>query len=233
MIRAMILSAGYGKRLNPLTLKCPKPLLEIGKETLLSNTINFLEKYGVKEIVINVHFLSDQIINYLNKKNFNLSINIIKEEDRILDTGGGVLNAIKHFADEPFLIINPDTLWNENYYEELKLLEQKIKQDKKCKCTMLVVDKEKSFDKNLKGDFNLIKDLITKNVEKKHQLIYTGMQIIDPKVFMDYKEKVFSINNIWDQLIKEEKLFGVKSKNEFYHISTLNIYENLKKKFNY
>ena len=59
------------------------------------------------------------------------------------------------------------------------------------------------------------------------------MQIIDPKVFMDYKEKVFSINNIWDQLIKEEKLFGVKSKNEFYHISTLNIYENLKKKFNY
>ena len=122
---------------------------------------------------------------------------------------------------------------NDNYYDELKLLEQKIKQDKKCKCTMLVVDKEKSFDKNLKGDFNLIKDLITKNVEKKHQLIYTGMQIIDPKVFMDYKEKVFSINNIWDQLIKEEKLFGVKSKNEFYHISTLNIYENLKKKFNY
>ena len=96
---------------------------------------------------------------------------------------------------------------------------------------MLVVDKEKSFDKNFKGDFNLIKDLITKNEEKKHQHIYTGMQIISPKVFVDCKEKVFSINRIWDELIKEKKLFGVQSKNNFYHISTLSIYENLKKKF--
>ena len=70
--KAMILAAGFGKRLNPLTLNIPKPLLKIGKETLLSNTINFLEKYGIKEAVINVHYFSDKIIEYVNKKKFNL-----------------------------------------------------------------------------------------------------------------------------------------------------------------
>ena len=79
MIKAMILSAGYGKRLNPLTLKYPKPLLKIGNQTLLFNTIKFLEKYGVKEIVINVHFLGYQIIDYLDKKKFDLKIKIIRK----------------------------------------------------------------------------------------------------------------------------------------------------------
>ena len=96
---------------------------------------------------------------------------------------------------------------------------------------MLVVNKEKSFDKNFKGDFNMTNDLIAKNEEKKYQYIYTGMQIINPKVFADYKNKVFSMNDIWNNLIAEKKLFGVQSKNKFYHISTLNIYENLKKNF--
>ncbi len=229
----MILSAGYGKRLNPLTLKCPKPLLKLGNETLLSNTIKFLEKYGIKEIVINVHFLADQIIDYLNKKKFNLSIKIINEEDKILDTGGGVLNAIKYFTDDPFLIINPDTLWNENYFEELKLMEKKFQQEKNCKCMMLVVNKDKSFDKSFKGDFNLINNLIVRNEKKNYKHIYTGMQIIDPKVFEKCKDKIFSINDVWNILIKEQKLFGIESNNKFYHISTLKIYESLKKNSRY
>ena len=79
----MILSAGYGKRLNPLTINCPKPLLKIGKETLLSNTIKFLEKFGVKDVVINVHYLGEQIIDYLNKNKFNLSITVVKENNKI------------------------------------------------------------------------------------------------------------------------------------------------------
>ena len=196
MIKTMILSAGYGKRLNPLTLKCPKPLLKLGNETLLSNTIKFLEKYGIKEIVINVHFLADQIIDYLNKKKFNLSIKIINEEDKILDTGGGVLNAIKYFTDDPFLIINPDTLWNENYFEELKLMEKKFQQEKNCKCMMLVVNKDKSFDKSFKGDFNLENNLITKKDNTDLKYIYTGLQIIKPEVFSEIRETVFSINKV-------------------------------------
>ena len=92
MIKAIILSAGFGKRLHPLTESCPKPLLKIGKETLLSNTINLLVQYEIKEVVINVHYLGDQIIEYINKKKFNLGITIIDEKEKILDTGGGILN---------------------------------------------------------------------------------------------------------------------------------------------
>ena len=113
--KAMILAAGFGKRVQPLTLKLPKPLLKIGNETLLSNTLKFLELLGINQVVINVHFLGDQIVDYISKNKFNLTINIIKENNKILDTGGGVLNAIQHFSNEPFLIINPDTIWNFYY----------------------------------------------------------------------------------------------------------------------
>ena len=85
MMKAMILSAGYGKRLHPLTLKSPKPLLKIGKETLLSNTLKFLEIYGIKEVVINVHYLGDQIANYIKKNKFNLNITIIEERGRFVN----------------------------------------------------------------------------------------------------------------------------------------------------
>ena len=113
--KAMILAAGFGKRINPLTLKQPKPLLKIGNETLLSNALKFLEQLGIKLVVVNVYYLGEQIIDYINKNKFNLTIKIVKEKDKILDTGGGVLNAIQYFSNEPFLIINPDTMWNSFY----------------------------------------------------------------------------------------------------------------------
>ncbi len=148
--KAMILAAGFGKRVHPLTLKCPKPLLKIGSETLLSNTLKFLESFGVKEVFINVHFLREQIIKYLEKRKFNLNIKIIEEKDKILDTGGGILNAIRFFSDEPFLVINPDTIWNLNYLSELKLLEENFYEDKNNKCFILVVDKKKALTNLLK-----------------------------------------------------------------------------------
>ena len=111
----MILAAGFGKRIHPLTLNKPKPLLKVDKETLLSNTIKFLEQLEIKQIVINVHYLGDQITQYINEKNFNLDIQIVREQNTILDTGGGILNAINYFSNKPFLVINPDTIWNINY----------------------------------------------------------------------------------------------------------------------
>jgi len=146
--KAMILAAGFGKRLNPLTLNIPKPLLKIGSETLLSNTVNFLENYGIKEVVINVHYFSDQIIEYVNKKKFNLKITIVNEKEKILDTGGGVLNALKYF-EESFVCINPDTIWNINYLEELKKMENNFFLNKE-KCYLLIVNKKKVLIKILK-----------------------------------------------------------------------------------
>ena len=80
----------------------------------------------LKQSIINVHYLGEQIVDYINKNQFNLTINIVKEKDKILDTGGGVLNAIQYFSNEPFLVINPDTIWNSHYLKELKLMEKII-----------------------------------------------------------------------------------------------------------
>jgi len=200
--KAMILAAGFGKRIHPLTLKSPKPLLKIGNETLLSNTLKFLELFGIKQVVINVHYLAKQIVDYINKKKFNLSITIVEEKNKILGTGGGVLNAINYFLNEPFLIINPDTIWNSHYLKELKLMEKTFFENKKSKCSLLVVNKEKSFDQSFKGDFNLENNLISRKDKNDLNYIYVGLQIIKPEVFSGLDLKVFSINKIWDKLIK-------------------------------
>ena len=228
--KAIIPAAGFGKRIQPLTFGCPKPLLPIGNSTLLYNTIKFLEKLDVKEVVINVHHLGEKIIKYINSKKFNLKINIIKERNEILGTGGGVLNVIKNFSNGPFIIINPDTLWDSHYLSEVKLLEDIFFSNKNCKCALLVVDKDKSFDKKIKGDFNLKMNLINKKNKKNLKYIYTGFQIIDPKIFLGNSKKVFPINIIWDNLIKKMQLLGLKSSNNFFHISTLDIYKSLLQK---
>ena len=224
--KAMILAAGFGRRINPLTLQTPKPLLKIGDETLLSNTLKFLELYGVKQVIVNVHYLGEQIVEYIKKNQFNLDVKVITEKEKILDTGGGVLNAINYFSNDPFLIINPDTIWNSNYLKELKSMENLIFKNRK-KCFLLVVNNEKSFDKSLKGDFNLKNNLITRENKNHLKYIFTGLQIIMPEVFSKTKEKIFSMNKIWDDLIKTNELYGVESEIDFLHVSTLKIYERL------
>jgi len=228
--KAMILAAGFGKRVLPLTLNCPKPLLKIGKETLLSNTLKFLEFYGIKQVVINVHYLSEQIIDYVSKNKFKIKINIVNEKDKILDTGGGILNATKHFSNEPFIVINPDTIWNFNYLKELQLIEKNFLENEKEKCSLLLVNKKKSFDKSLGGDFNLENNLVKRDDKNNLDYIYTGLQIIKPEVFYNESLKVFSINKVWSELIKNNNLHGIESHVDFLHVSTLNVYNSLLKK---
>ena len=229
--KAMILAAGFGKRIHPLTLKHPKPLLKIGNKTLLSNALNFLELLEIKQAVINVHYLGEQIVDYINRNQFNLTINIVKEKDKILNTGGGVLNAIQYFSNEPFLIINPDTIWNSHYLKALKLMEKSFFENKKSKCSLLVVNKKKSFDESFKGDFNLENYLISRKDKNKLNYIYTGMQIIKPEVFNGLSEEVFSINRIWDKLIQSNELYGMESNINFLHVTTLDIYKRLLEKY--
>ena len=226
--KAMILAAGFGKRLHPLTLNIPKPLLKVSNETLLSNTIKFLKKFGIKQVVINVHYLADQIIDYINKNEFDLKIILIEEKDKILDTGGGILNVINHFKNEPFIVVNPDTIWNTDYLKELKKMEKEFFENQ-AKCILLVANKTRSFDKSLKGDFALFNKLISRENNKNNlKYIYTGLQIMKPEIFSNLNLKIFSINRIWDELIKNSKLHGIESSIDFLHITNLSIYENLK-----
>ena len=229
--KAMILCAGLGKRLRPLTLSSPKPLLKIGGKTLLSNTLNILEQFGIKQVVINVHYLGDQIIDYIKKNEFNMAITTVNEKDKILDTGGGVLNALQYFENEPFIVINPDTIWNLNYLEELKMMEKEFFMNKKNKCILLVVNKNKSFDQSFKGDFNLENNLISRKDTSDLKYVFTGVQIIEPDVFAHLDLKVFSINKIWDELIQNKVLFGKESNINFLHVSTTNIYKSLLDKY--
>ena len=229
--KAMILAAGFGRRLHPLTLDCPKPLLKIGNETLLSNTIKFLEQYGIKKVVINVHYLSDQIINYIKKNQFNLEIILVEEKGKILNTGGGILNVVHNFSNEPFLVINPDTIWNSSYLEELRLMEKEFFINRENKCFLLIVNNKKSFDQSLKGDFNLENKLINRKNKENLKYIYTGVQILRPDIFQQFSLKIFSLNKIWDHLIQNNILFGKESNIEFLHVSTLNIYKSLLEKY--
>ena len=120
----MILAAGLGKRMRPLTLKTPKPLLEIGGITLLERAINLLIKHGVEEIVVNIHHLANQIEKFISDFKSEVKIRISDEKDLLLDTGGGVKKGTKEFKDNPFFVINPDTLWSNKYSEEVRSLEK-------------------------------------------------------------------------------------------------------------
>ena len=226
--KAIILSAGYGKRLNPMTLSKPKPLLEINKKTLLENTIHILEKFGIEEIVINTHYLSSQINEFIGNKKFKSKIFLIKEHEKILDTGGGVLNAAKKFNNEPFFVFNPDTIWSPLYLDDFKVMEEQYFTNN-YKSILLVVDKTKSFDKTMKGDFNLKENILDRNMDE-NRYIYTGSQILNNSVFQNKKIEPFSMNLIWDLLIKNKELLGVKSKQEFLHVTNLEIYNKLIKK---
>ena len=219
----MILAAGLGKRMQPLTLKTPKPLLEINNYTLLERAINLLIGHGVQEISINVHYLPDQIKSFINRKKFKVKITISNEENLLLDTGGGVLKGTQNFGDNPFFVINPDTVWSKHYLAELKSLE--VIYLKNNKPTLLLVNKKLSIDPSFKGDFNLNNEKISKDSE--NQFIFTGLQIINRSVFTNEKSEVFSLNKVWNKLIKDKNLMGLESNQKFYHLNTFDMYRKI------
>jgi len=224
---ALILCAGYGKRLNPLTLKVPKPLLELNQKTLLENSINLIENLGINEIIINTFYLRDQIRDFIKKKKFQSNIQIIDDGINILDTGGGILNLINYSNNDNFFVFNPDTLWNNSNLIEIRKMEE-LYFSKSLENILLLVNKDLSFDKDLVGDFNLsLKDnLVSKNNE--NQFIYTGCQILNRKLFENQKVQNFSISKIWNFLIENKRLYGYESLNKFYHITNLKTFKKLK-----
>jgi len=223
---ALILCAGYGKRLNPLTLEEPKPLLKINEITLLENCINLIKFIGLKKVIINTFYLKEKIEDFIKLKKFDLDIQIIDDGEIILNTGGGILNMINSSNESDFLTFNPDTIWNKNYAEALNNME-KFYFSKKIKNILLLVNKNLSFDKKLKGDFNLLENVIKKNPQ--NDLIYTGCQIINKSLFESFSVNDFSISRIWNDLIKKNELYGCESFEKFYHLTNLEVYEELLK----
>tara|TARA_B100000767_G_scaffold172386_1_gene161396 strand:- start:452 stop:1150 length:699 start_codon:yes stop_codon:yes gene_type:complete len=219
----MILAAGLGKRMQPLTINKPKPLIEINNISLLERAINLLINHGVQEISINIHYLPEQIKSFLDKKKFKANINISNETDLLLDTGGGVLAGTKNFNDNPFFVINPDTLWNNAYLEEIKKLEEIYLKNNKP--SLLLVNKNLSLDSSFVGDFNLKNGMISKDIE--NQFIFTGLHIMKRSFLISEKSKVFSMNKIWSDLIKDKNLYGLESTQKFFHLNTFKMYNKI------
>jgi MurNAc alpha-1-phosphate uridylyltransferase len=223
---ALILCAGYGKRLNPLTLTEPKPLLKVNEITLLENCINLIQYLRIEKVIINTFYLKEKIENFIKEKKFDLDIKIINDGKTILNTGGGILNMMNSSNESDFLTLNPDTVWNKNYAETIQSM-KKFYFSKNIKNILLLVNRNHSFDKRLKGDFNLLKNKITKDYQ--NDLIYTGCQIINKDLFKSYSVRDFSIADIWKELVNKNDLYGYESLIKFYHLTDLEIYKELLK----
>jgi len=223
---ALILCAGYGKRLNPLTLLEPKPLLKVNEITLLENCINLIKSLGIKKIILNTFYLKEKIQNFFEIKKFDLDIKIINDGKKILNTGGGILNMMNSSNDSNFLILNPDTIWNRGYVEQIKGMEN-FYFTNQIKNILLLVNKNLSFDKKLKGDFNLLKNIIKKDLQ--NDLIYTGCQIMNKDLFDSHSVSDFSISEVWNQLVSKNELYGFESIESFYHLTNLEVYKELLK----
>ena len=220
---ALILCAGFGKRLNPLTLETPKPLLKIKHISMLEHCINLVISLGIKNIILNTYHLEDKIIDFIKKKNFSINIEIKKDGVKILDTGGGILNMINSSLENDFLIFNPDTLWNEKYYQDIKKM-QEYYFSQNLNNILLLTKKNNSFDSNLTGDFNLKNNLITKDSK---EFIFIGCQILNKELFRNYQINNFSISEIWENLLQTKGLNGYESENKFYHLTNLEIFKRL------
>ncbi len=221
---ALILCAGFGKRLNPLTLDIPKPLLKINDHTLLENCINFIKKLGIKKIILNTFHKKKKIYDFLEKRNFDLDIQVIDDGEKILDTGGGIKKMMNYSNESTFYTFNTDTIWKEEFIDSIKKMENFYFLND-IKNILLVVNKSYSFDKNLKGDFDLIKNKLQKN--SNSEFIYTGCQIISKDLLMNNENNIFPIAEIWDELKNTNELFGYEVKSDFIHVTNLEIYKKL------
>ena len=221
---ALILCAGFGKRVQPITDDIPKPLINYKNETLLENTINFLIKLKINKIKINVFYLKDKIINFIKDKNFPLNIEIIDDGETILGTGGGTLNLINRSNEDDVLVINPDTIWDDSYLQSIDSME-KLYFEKQLKNILLIVNNSLCFDKRFNGDFEIKNNILFK--EKINNFKYTGCQIFNKELISDKQINYFPMSEIWDSLIRESKLYGYEHKGEFKHLTDYEIYEKL------
>ena len=185
-MKAMVLAAGFGKRLSPLTDTLPKPLIKVGDQSLIQRNINYLIDNGFSEIIINVSHHSDQVINHVKEIFPNINI-LFSIEDKPLGTGGGILKALPLIGTKPFLLINSDIFHNIDIKD--------LPQDTKAAHLIGVPNPEHNAD----GDFSLKKDLIEIK-DGKNSLTWSGISMINPIIFNEsnFESKSF---NIWDTVL--------------------------------
>ena len=203
---AMIFAAGFGTRMGVLTQNTPKPLIKVAGKPLLEHAIEIAKSANVSNIVVNTHYLSDQIEFFLKD---TPDVQVLKESPDILETGGGLKNALSNLGSNPVYTLNSDMVWKgDNAFSTLLAAWEPSKMD----ALLLLVKKEKAFQKASAGDFFCSDkgELTRRGNAASAPYIYSGAQIIKTELLSTFNESSFSLNKVWDLMLSKQKAFGVE-----------------------
>ena len=216
--RAMIMAAGFGTRMRPLTNKIPKPLVKVQGRALIDHVMDRLVAAGVKTIVVNIHYMGDQIKAHVEKRK-DVEIVISDETDAILDSGGGIFKALPHFEGEPFYHANADTVWVEgasHALERLKAAWNPAEMD----ALMLLASTVTTVCYDGRGDFMMDAEGRLSRVPEGRisPFVWMSMEILHPRLFDGMQPGKFSINPLWDKAIAKGRLYGQRLDGVWMHI---------------
>ncbi len=218
--RAMILAAGMGKRMRPISVTTPKPLVEVGGRALIDRALDRLEAAGVTSVVVNVHYLPELIRVHVGRRG-RPPVVFSDERDRLLDTGGGVAKALPHLGDQPFYLLNSDSFWIEGPRPNLDWLAAGWRGDA-MDALLLVASTVGSIGYSGRGDFRMDPGgcLIRRPEREVAPFAYAGAAILHPRLFADCPTGPFSLNLLFDRAIENGRLYGVRMDGLWIHVGT-------------
>lgn len=218
--RAMVLAAGLGVRMRPLTTHMPKPLVTVGGKTLLDHGLDRLAMAGVELAVINVHYLADQVIEHVRGRKLPKMV-ISDERDEILGTGGGVVKALSQLGDGPFFHLNSDSIWIEGPRPNLDRLADGF-DPAHMDALLLLAPTATSIGYNGRGDFAMGPDgtLCRRGEREVVPFVYAGAAILSPALFRDVPEGAFSLTQLFDRAAEEGRLHGLRLEGTWMHVGT-------------
>ena len=218
---AMIMAAGLGKRMRPLTATRPKPLIEVGGKALLDHVLEKLRAAGVRKVVVNVHYLADVLEAHLASRAHGLDVVISDERDLLLETGGGLVQAAPLIDADPFLSLNSDNLWVDGPADTLKLLASHW-DDAKMDALLLLVPLARALNHKGMGDFHMGRTGRLRRRARSHvaPFVFTGIQMLSKRLLRDAPEGPFSTNILWDRAIEEGRCFGAVHQGLWFDVGT-------------
>ncbi|MEO0542999.1 MAG: nucleotidyltransferase family protein [Pseudomonadota bacterium] len=227
-MRAMVLAAGFGKRLRPITLERPKPLVSVAGRTLLDRTLDQLGRGGVRSAVVNIHYLGEQMIAHADASDHPVQITISDESDAILETGGGIVKALPLLGNAPFVSLNADTFWVERAGSKPTIARMAACFDAaEMDMLVLVCPPDKAIGHSGGLDFVVAADGKVERAGDAHDgYVYAGAAILNPAIFEGADPIPHSLNQYFDRAIKSGRLFGMTLENAFWY--TISTPESLK-----
>ena len=218
---AMVLAAGLGKRMRPLTASRPKPLIEVAGQALLDHVLDKLAAAGVENVVVNVHYLADAVEAHLAKKADSLKIAISDERGLLLETGGGMVKAAPLIDADPFLVVNSDNLWIDGPADTLKLLASHW-DGSRMDALLLLVPHARAQNHGGRGDFHMDREGRLRRRGKAHvaPFVYTGIQIVSKRLLEGAPDGPFSTNLLWDRAIEDGRCFGAVHQGLWFDVGT-------------